>query len=115
MRETILLVDPDPLHREQCTAWLRERGHLVIGPEVTPAIKGVREVDVCRIDFIVVDLSRVHLTDEIKRTLRKMSSLRKPDGFPILVLACTEVDHGHDYQLDLEELGWRFVFYGEEK
>jgi len=112
---TILLVDPDPLHREQWALWLRERGYVVIGPDVGPALKGVVEADVRRIDFIVVDLSRVCLTDEIRRTLRKMSNLRKPDGFPILVLACTEVDRGDDYQLDLEELGWRFVFYGEEK
>ncbi|PYP85988.1 MAG: hypothetical protein DMG65_19580 [Candidatus Angelobacter sp. Gp1-AA117] len=115
MRETILLVDPDSLHREQCAAWLRERGYVVIGPDVSPVLKGMAEIDVCRIDFIVVELSGVRLTDEIKRTLRKLTSLRKPDGFPILVLACTELDHGDDYQLDLEELGWRFVFYGEEK
>lgn len=115
MRETILLVDPDPIHREQCAAWLHERGYVVIGPDVSPAMKGVPKVDVCRIDFIVVELSRVPLTDEIKRILRKMSNLQKPDGFPVLVLTCTEVDHGDDYQLDLEELGLRFVFYGEEK
>src|SRR5215470_5421329 len=99
MREAILLVDPDPLHREQCAAWLRERGYVVIGPEVSPAIKGVPEADLRRIDFIVVELSRVRLTEEIRRTLRQLSNLRKPDGFPVLVLACTEIDHGDDYQL----------------
>jgi hypothetical protein len=115
MKETILLVNPNPLHREQCATWLRERGYVVIGPEVSPVLKGVPENDLRRIDFIVVELSQVRLIDVIKRTLREMAGLRKPDGSPVFVLACTSVDHGDDYQLDLEELGWRYVFYGEEK
>jgi DNA-binding response OmpR family regulator len=103
----ILIVDSDLPHAEALGWALHRRGHKVKIADPCCA-QLTRIVEPCLVDIVVLDVTQ--LKDEGWRELRQICQLCTQDKLPIQVLCCSRVYRGPRFELDIEQLGARFVY-----
>lgn len=105
---TILLIDPDAAHRERLADRLRTYGYRVLVPDLNPESARLLESQALHADVAIFEVTK--RDERIVKQLQKITRLRKCDGTPVLVLCCSRTYHGPRFQLQIEEMGGRYLY-----
>jgi CheY-like chemotaxis protein len=105
---TVLLVCKDSVRRERIHARLRSEGYDVVAVDLNLDSRIALDRKACRTDVAIFELTERdrRVWDGLRRTTR----LRRFDGFPVLVICSSQVDHGARFERDVEKLGGRWVY-----
>ena len=105
---TILLLNFDPIHGSRLAEVLRGRRHHVLNANNGEALPDKPYIDRYQIDLILWDLT--HNKGEPWSRLHSLSTVRKANGYPALLLCYSRIYYGPSFELRIEKLGARIVY-----
>jgi hypothetical protein len=105
----VLLANFDPSIHESLELTLRKCRYKVLRPEAEGiSLDDVTDDELHQVDFVVFNLT--NRSDETWRRFRRMCSVRKMDGMPLLVQGWSRKFHGARFHNDVEMLGARMEY-----
>jgi len=105
----ILLLNFDPFCQEALELTLRACRYKVVVPEAEGIpLDDVTDDELQQVDFVVFNLT--HRSDETWRRFRRICSVRRMDGMPLLVQGWSRKYHGPQFHHDVEMLGARMDY-----